>query len=373
VLYALILVTVAFLVTLILLVKGKGASEAATASLAGEPDRARLLEGDLEKRKKELEDNRRQLSELKDELKQSKRKLYEQKEADRELRELQKARVDHDRNATAQLELVRAELAHAQVELDRLKGEGQVRARRPDHLSVVPPTPAPVQPASAPSAEAPPATQAAPALAPAPEEKPRRVIRELNDADKERMNRLESDARRERARATELERDLKRVKSKADTQNRLFVVMKGELELVKDRYKALEKRMNRTLLQNDLVRRAIKDLEKKTGISAGRTELTEDELQASDRLVEDRSLAEAKQAEERARAASEADRMLEASANAEAQPPAASEAPPASPAPAAATDASATEALPSDAGPAGAEPSAPAEDKRAEEGGVPQA
>ena len=62
---------------------------------------------------------------------------------------------------------------------------------------------------------------------------------------------------------------------------------------MKDKYKALEKRLNRTLLERDLLRRAIKDLEKKTGMLAERTELTPDEMAASDRKVEEAAQARA--------------------------------------------------------------------------------
>ena len=70
---------------------------------------------------------------------------------------------------------------------------------------------------------------------------------------------------------------------------------------MKDKFKALEKRLNRTLLERDLLRRAIKDLEKKTGMLAERTELTPDEMAASDRKVEEAAQARAA-AEDRAAA-----------------------------------------------------------------------
>ncbi len=275
---ALILVTVAFLVTLFLLVRAQGPAQAPVASTRQvDSDRTRQLETDLDKRKKELEENRRQLNESKEELKQAKRKLFEQKESEKDTRDLVKARVEVERNASVQLEAVRAELTAVYAELDRVKAEA-ARARKPVEAVPVAPT-----------------VEGAPVAAPVVEEKPKpqRVIRELSEVDKEKMNRLEHDARRERARAIELDRELKKVKSRGDSQNRLYVVMKADLDLLKDKYKAVEKRMNRTLLANDLLRRAIKDLEKKTGIRAERTEPNEEELAASDRAVDERAQAEA--------------------------------------------------------------------------------
>ena len=110
------------------------------------------------------------------------------------------------------------------------------------------------------------------------------------------MEKLEASANKERTRASELERELKRVKGRFETQQRIFNAQKSEVDLAKDKFKALEKRLNRTLLERDLLRRAIKDLEKKTGMLAERTELTPDEMAASDRKTE-----EAAQARQRRR------------------------------------------------------------------------
>jgi hypothetical protein len=107
------------------------------------------------------------------------------------------------------------------------------------------------------------------------------------------MQRLEQQAARERARAVELEREVKRFRARAETQHRVYVVTKGELDLLKDKFKALEKRLNRTLLERDLLRRALADLERKSGIAAGRVELTPEEIAASDRTVEEQVAAEA--------------------------------------------------------------------------------
>jgi hypothetical protein len=337
---ALILVTVAFLVTLFLLVRAKGPAQTALAPTRQvESDRSRQLENELDKRRKELEENRRQLNELKEELKQAKRKLFEQKESEKDTRDLAKARIEVERSASVQLEAVRAELAAVYAELDRVKADA-ARARKPVEAIPVAPTVA-----------------GAPVAAPVVEEKPKvqRVIRELSEADKEKMNRLEHDAKRERARTVELERDLKKVKSRADSQNRLFVVMKGELDLLKDKYKAVEKRMNRTLLANDLLRRAIRDLEKKTGIRADRTEPNEEELAASDRAVDERAQAEAEAQASSQAAAEKAEKAAESAAEASAAEQPVSEQPAAEPA------AEATAA----AEPTGSEPSTTGEPVRA--------
>lgn len=284
---ALILVSVAFLVTLGLLVMRK------TTQLPAGPvvdeGKVKQLESELERRRKEVDEQRRQLGEAREELRTAKRKLFEQKESLKEDRDLARARAEVERSASVQLELVREELGHAMAEIERLKREAgrPARARPPEPHPAPTPAPAPL-----------------PAAEP---EKPRKVIRELNEADKQRMERLEHEARKERQRAVELEKEIKRLKTRGETQSRVYMVTKGELDLAKDKFKALEKRMNRTLLESDLLRRAIRDLEKKTGIAAARTELTAEEVAASDRQVEEQvdaeAAREAKRHAERVRAA----------------------------------------------------------------------
>lgn len=340
-LVALILVSIGFAVTLGMLLFGSNQAAVPAPTLKGaleEPSKPRAhFESELARKQKELDEQRSQLQELKDQLKQAKRKLYEQKESEKGERDLLKARAETERQATVQLEAVRAELAQALAEIERLRSEqpGGVRTRRG------PAQPAPSAPAhpAAPSAPAEgqisapaqegehvvtAAVQVVPATEPAAEkDKGPRRYRDLNDADREKMERLEHTANKERARAQELERELRKLKGTRDTQQRIYNANKGELELVKDKYKALEKRLNRTLLERDLLRRAIRDLEKKTGMLAERTELTPDEVAASDQRTEE--AAKERAAAEAQRAAAQAEAEAAKSAEAPAAP---SEAPP---------------------------------------------
>lgn len=361
-LVALILVSLGFAVTLGMLLFG-GSNRAAipaapTSNVRGEledPSKARArFESELSRKQKELDEQRTQLQDVKEQLKQAKRKIYDQKEGEKGERDLVKARVDTERQASVQLDAVRVELANALAEIERLRNEqgGGARGRRAPAPAPVAPAPvAPVAATPAPAAAAP--VEAGQISAPAQEgervvtaavqvtpvaepvkEAPRRY-RELNDADREKMERLENTANKERTRATELERELRKVKGARETQQRIYNAVKGELDLVKDKYKALEKRMNRTLLERDLVRRAIKDLEKKTGMLADRTELTPDEVAASDQRIEEaakeRATAEAQRAQAQAQAEAEAAKASEPAA-----------APAESPAPAADSDKSTT-------------------------------
>lgn len=322
---ALILVSIGFAVTLGLLLFGdKGGASSGTANrpsvsspsfrgeLESETKARAKAESEVQRKQKELDEQRVQLQEVKEQLKQTKRKLFDQKEGDKGAQDLVKARAEVERNASIQLAQTREELSHALTENAKLRAEadsrgGNRRREAPAPVQAVTPVPAPVAaptssdqiaaPASEPvvsAAVSVPSTPVAPA-------EPVRRYRELNDADREKMDRLETAANKDRARAVELEKELRRIKGRTDTQARILAVTKSEADLGKDKYKALEKRLNRTLLERDLLRRAIKDLEKKTGMLAERTELTPDEVAASDQRSDEVARARA-EAEARAAA-----------------------------------------------------------------------
>jgi hypothetical protein len=282
----LVLVSIALVVCLALLIFGRSAPGPRAHLVAAAPGAAPVArtgpDPDLERRRREVEELKSTVTELRGELKQTRKKLHDQRTSDKDGADLVKARAEVERGASQQLEVVRGELASALAEVSRLKSEAEAfRTRRPTAA----PAPAPIAPAPA-------------AAPPAPE--PRR-FRELSDTDREKMERLEHLANRERSRAQELSAEVRRLKGRTETQGRVYTVIKGELDLLKDKFKALEKRLNRTLLERDLLRRAIRDLEKKSGLAADRTELTADEVAASDRSVEERAAAEAAEIARRTR------------------------------------------------------------------------
>ena len=286
----LVLVSIGFVICFGLLVFGRSTpAHHRPAPAAAHPGSAPAGRGtpdpELERRRREVDELRTTVAELRGELKQTRKKLHDQREAEKGGTDLVKARAEVERTASQQLEVVRGELASALSEVTRLKNEAEAfRTRRPAPAPHPAPAPAPVA--------------TAPAPAPAPE--PRR-FRELSDTDREKMERLEHLANRERSRSQELSAEVRRLKGRTETQARVYTVIKGELDLLKDKFKALEKRLNRTLLERDLLRRAIRDLEKKSGLAADRTELTADEVAASDRTVEERAAAEAAEIARRTR------------------------------------------------------------------------
>ncbi|MBU8897529.1 cell envelope biogenesis protein TolA, partial [Corallococcus sp. M34] len=169
-LVALILVSIGFAVTLgILLFGDRGSAGTGPAAMSSPTVRGELeteskarakAESELQRKQKELDEQRTQLQEVKEQLKQTKRKLFEQREGEKGAEDLVKARAEVERSASQQLERTREELAHALSENARLRTESESRGggRRREQPPAAQPAaaPAPAQPvAAAPEAEAP--------------------------------------------------------------------------------------------------------------------------------------------------------------------------------------------------------------------------
>ncbi len=288
---ALVLVSVALVVCLYIILMGKKDAPVAVRSFEGErpaspsakAEAPRGNDAELEKKRKELEEVKKSFAELKEELKAAKKKLFDQKEEGKAGEDLVKARAEVERQASIQLETTRAELATALAEIQKMKGdEGKGDKRRS----------APVA-----AAVAAPVVAAAAVVAAPPVQK---VIRELSDSDRERIARAEGDAASARQRIADLEKAMKNSKGRGDAATHQLKVARQETTLAKDKFRAVERRVNRLMIERDLMVRAIKDLEKKSGIVAERVELTADEIAASDKNVNEKQAAEAK-AEEDAR------------------------------------------------------------------------
>ncbi len=254
---------------------------AARNETRSDDDRARKLESELDKKKRELEDTKKAQAELKDELKSTKRKLHDQRETEKSGDDLVKARAEVERQASMQLERTRAELATALADLQKLKTEVENKGKKR--------APEPVEKKEEVKVER-------------PAEVITRVIRELSEVEKERITKLEAQSSNDRRKANELDREVKSVKSKLDRHQRDSKRVYQDAELARDKFRAIEMRLNRTLVENDLLKRAIKDLEKKSGVVAGRLELNEEEIASSDSKMKAKHAAEdATEAEARAK------------------------------------------------------------------------
>lgn len=252
-------------------------SSSSRSESRSDDDRARKLESELDKKKRELEEVKKTQAELKDELKSTKKKLHDQREAEKSGDDLVKARAEVERAASIQLESTRAELATALADIQKLKTQADSKNK---------PRPIAAEP-----------TEKKEEFVRVPEVITR-VIRELSDVEKDRIARLEASSSTDRKKANELERELKSLKAKLDRHQRDSKRVYSEAELARDKFRAVEMRLNRTLVENDLVKRAIKDLEKKSGVDAGRLELNAEEIASSDSAVKAKFAAEDVAAEE---------------------------------------------------------------------------
>ncbi len=286
------------------------ANTSSKSEVRTDDDRARKAEAELEKKSKELAEVKKAQAELKDDLKATKKKLHEQREGDKSGDDLSKARAEVERQASIQLDATRAELATALADIQKLKTEADTRGKkRPDVVA------APVEKKEEIKVER-------------PQEVITRVIRELSDVEKERITKLEAQSSTDRKKANELDRELKSIKAKLDRHTRDSKRVYQEAELARDKFRAIEMRLNRTLVENDLFKRALKDLEKKSGVDAGRLELSAEEIASSDAQVKAKHKAEDV-------AEAEALAKLEAAPATHLEEPAAVPAPEATPAPAA--------------------------------------
>jgi len=173
---------------------------------------------------------------LRAELAASKKKAFEQAEAakkaggaaslraeiDKLTNRLAEARVEARAEAAQQSERVKAAevaLERQTKELEKLRASAQ---RKPE------PTPAPAQvqvPVAAPPAAS------TPGIDPA-----------QLQAERERADRAESKLAETRKRMTEVEKELKNARGRLETEKRVYMVQKGELELAQDRYGELRRR-----------------------------------------------------------------------------------------------------------------------------------
>ena len=283
--------------------------------------RANKLENELEKKRRELDEVKKAQGDLKAELKDAKKKLHDHKELSKNGDDLSRARLDVERQASVQLETTRHELANALAEMQRLRGEIEGKNRKPR-------SPAAAIAAAAPSEGEPAAPLAEAKHVERPQVVIQRVIRELTDTEKEKMQRLEMQSAADKKKAIELAAELRNVKSRIDREKREAKRIYEEGRLARDKFRAVEIRLNRTLLENDLLKGAIKGLEQKTGLVAEHAAPTGEEIAQSEagmkakHAAEDKASADAQAKLEAAEAT-----VGEATAAPEANAPAASEVP----------------------------------------------
>jgi chromosome segregation ATPase len=200
------------------------ARESERAQLASDAEVARKA---LQDARTEAKARREEAERLRQDLEKSKKKAFEQQESAKRAGGAQALREEIDKLA-ARLQEARAEAEHQVVRARTLEADlGKANAaleRARSRPIEAPPAPAPVAAASP-----------VPTPAPAPDEGALR-------AEKERADKAEAKLAEARKRVAELERDLKSVRGRLETEKRVYMVQKGELELAADRYAELRRR-----------------------------------------------------------------------------------------------------------------------------------
>ncbi len=201
---------------------------------AGELDKLRReaesVRGDLSSARGEAKERREEANALRAELTSSKKKAFEQAEAAKKAGGAPALRTEIDKLSTRLAE-ARAEATHQAdrarsfelalekqaKEMERLRAAA---VRKPEVPAA--PTPAPV---AVPAAAAPPGVD------------PARL-----DVERERADRAEAKLAEVRKRLAELEKDVKAARGRLETEKRVYMVQKGELELANDRHVELRRR-----------------------------------------------------------------------------------------------------------------------------------
>jgi DNA repair exonuclease SbcCD ATPase subunit len=205
----------------------------------------------------EAKERREEASGLRADLVASKKKAFEQQEASKRLGGAQALREELDKvssrlaearaEAEHQAERVRAaekELEKAKEQAERLRAAAERREQAP-------------APVAAPAPQAPPHPDA-------------EAVRAAN----ERADKAEAKAAEARRKVAELEADARKAKGRLETERRVFMVQKGELELANDRYAELRKRHDGLRRDHeellDAVRQAAREDRKAAEAAAGK-------------------------------------------------------------------------------------------------------
>jgi chromosome segregation ATPase len=207
------------------------AHRGARAELAALRSRLEALEAEAEEARKaaasvraEAKERREEAAGLKAELKEAKKRAFEQAEAARRAGGAPALREELDKVASRLAE-ARAEAEHQsararglEAELERARAALERKAR----AEAAPPAPVPAP---------------APAAAPDPE-----AGVEKTRLEAERADRAEAKLAEAKKRIAELEAETKKARGRLETERRVYVVQKGELDLAHDRYAELRRR-----------------------------------------------------------------------------------------------------------------------------------
>ncbi len=173
-----------------------------------------------------LEKKRKEAEELKAQLKESKKRRHEEREAARHKKDLREAREQIAREMEKEIERARedAEISKAQLRKLTLELEDLKKHRLEQQVAE---------------------------NTPKKDEAHRKEFRPAKPEEIVRAEKAERALSQARKRIQELEADIKKARGRLETDRRVFLVQKGEIDLSKDKYRSLEARHNSLILERD--------------------------------------------------------------------------------------------------------------------------
>ncbi len=214
----------------------RDAAAKAREEAQGTKTRLQAVEAESRRQGEVAEAKRREIDELKEQLRDAKRRRHEERESEKFQRDAQRMREEIEHEMEKRLARAREETEEARAVLRKQTAEmDALRSRRA--------TPAPFQ-------------------APNPAEPQEVRRREAKPEEVARLEAAEKALAESREKYRELDAELKRMRGRAETDRRVFLVQKGEIDLSKDKFRALEARHNQLTRERDELRRSLYELEK---------------------------------------------------------------------------------------------------------------
>jgi len=220
--------------------KARGEASRATSDFEGVRKRLTDLESETRKHSEALEAKRKEAEELKERLKDVKKRRHEEKESARLKQDIEVAREEIERVMEKKLQLAREEAEISKSQVKKLTVEVEaLKSRRAERVSE-------------PRPEAP-----KPVVDTRPLEPRYATPEEVTRAEE-----AEKAAVLARKKVEEAHEEVKKVRARAETDRRVFLVQKGELEVAKDRFRAIEAKFNALFLESEGLKKAVWLMEK---------------------------------------------------------------------------------------------------------------
>ena len=216
--------------------KSRGDASRATGEFEGVRKRLTDLEAEAKKNAETLEAKRREADELKERIKDVKKRRHEEKESARLKQDIEHAREEIEREMEKKLQHAREEAEISKAQVKKLSTEVEaLKSRRPERAPEAPKPVVDTRPLE-------------PRYA-TPEE-----VKRAEEAEKAAVQ--------ARKKVDEAHEEVKKVRARAETDRRVFLVQKGELDVAKDRFRAMEAKFNALFLESENLKKAVWLMEK---------------------------------------------------------------------------------------------------------------